>query len=233
MKDLNFTISQDQLTGEEQHILNTTPVVVPEEEGAHKLTVVFTGHRAILKTWCEDYTNMTRQPMWGNVLHALERFGEWIKGKGYEPKDVRFVNGGALGFDLAAVYGLILPWQRMGAHYTLALPWPGYWNPKWNYRPAIANQIRHAYDVADTYLYAQTYDDGQWAKALNARNHVMVDQMGEGDVLVGCWSGTRRGGTWNCLNYAKQKYEGLFGVKYQVITFHPITGKWSNFLKEE
>ena len=223
MATFNFTVD----TGEEQMVNETMPVDVPESTNDHnQLTVVFTGHRNIASTWCEDYTNMYGQQHWDGVARSLEKFGEWITSHGYTPDQVCFIDGGALGFDLAAVYGLILPWQRMGAHYTLALPWPGYWNPKWDYRRNTADQIRSAYDNADSYLYAQSCDDGNWAKALNARNEVMVNQLGDGDVIMGMWTGVQRGGTWNCLKYAQEKRVGLFSAKFRILTFNPLTKKW-------
>jgi len=225
MVTINITATGN--TGDEELVQTHVPTDLPEStDGEPRLNVVFTGHRAINGNYPNDYTNLPNDRAWGQVAHSLVKFGEWITKKGYEPHQVTFINGGAVGFDLAAIYGLILPWKQMGAHFKLCLAWPGYWNDRWDKIPHIAGQIRAAYDSADSYDYAQQIDDGQWAKALNQRNEVMVNYLGEGDVLMGMWSGAMRGGTWNCLKYAKERRVGLFGASYTIMTVNPNTGKW-------
>lgn len=56
----------------------------------------------------------------------------------------------------------------------------------------------------------------QVAKAMNTRNHAMVDAC---DLLVAIWDGSS-GGTGNCVQYARGK-----GVK--ILVYHPFTGEMS------
>lgn len=167
--------------------------IVEGEDG--KFHITFTGHRAISRNYPRDYTSLGADRSWGPVCMASLRWYEWLKNKrSILNADIHFHNGGAMGFDLAMYYTIIRPAMEEGATWTLHLPWPGYWNPKWNRLPQhIQAQVRACYSSASCEEFGQMEDDGQWQVALLERNKCMV---GYADVMCCLWDGKMKGGTW-------------------------------------
>lgn len=48
------------------------------------------------------------------------------------------------------------------------------------------------------------YHDAQKRMAPIIRNEAMVSRMSAGDLLVACWDGREKGGTWQCVSYARR-----------------------------
>lgn len=48
------------------------------------------------------------------------------------------------------------------------------------------------------------YHDAQRRMAPIIHNEAMVSRMGSGDLLVACWDGREKGGTWQCVSFARR-----------------------------
>jgi uncharacterized phage-like protein YoqJ len=98
--------------------------------------------------------------------------------------------GGALGFDQIAAYACWLE----GVPYTVAVPCQGQsarWNE--NARERYATML----ELAETVI---TVTDAPYSRGvMQVRNEWMVDRC---DILAAWWNGSP-GGTWNCIQYAR------------------------------
>ena len=116
-----------------------------------------------------------------------------------------FITGGALGFDTLAfdvVKDLI---DDYGGNHILAIPFEK--QPiKWPIESQVKYKIIKQFSAC---IYVDNYEEynikgvrtGEYHPAkLQKRNEWMVDNC---DLLIGCWDGVKKGGTWNCLRYAK------------------------------
>ena len=115
-----------------------------------------------------------------------------------------FITGGALGFDTLAfdvVKDLI---DDYGGNHVLAIPFEK--QPiKWSIEDQVKYKIIKQFSAC---IYVDEYEEynikgvrtGEYHPAkLQKRNEWMVDNC---DLLIGCWDGVKKGGTWNCLKYA-------------------------------
>lgn len=106
-------------------------------------------------------------------------------------------SGMALGWDQIGVEACIF----LGIPFVAAIPFPGQ-ELKW---PAETQKRYHELlaRAARVKIVSPAYERG----AFQARNIWMVDQLADpGDTLLSCHDGTR-GGTWNCISYAKASRE--------------------------
>lgn len=124
-------------------------------------------------------------------------------------EDLRFVVGGALGTDsYAARYAM-----TRGIPFSLILPFrPSIMTAKWlQYdRDLLDMQIDTAIDVQIIHD-EESYD----VRAYQERNIAMVNRA---EVVFAVWTGKPFGGTFNCIQYAKE-------VNKQIWNLWPLDGK--------
>ena len=158
--------------------------------------IAFTGHRPN-KLYGYDMDNK-----YYDKLKIILK--DMLKDEIYKYDADTFITGGALGFDTLAfdvVKDLI---DDYGGNHILAIPFEK--QPiKW----PIESQVKYrSIKLFSTCIYVDDYEkynikgvrSGEYHPAkLQKRNEWMVDNC---DLLIGCWDGVKKGGTWNCLKYA-------------------------------
>lgn len=103
------------------------------------------------------------------------------------------ITGGALGWDMAiarAAYSLQVP-------YLVYVPFLGQeskWTPEQQKKYHL--MLDHAKKVK------RISNGGYSAQAMQKRNEAMVDDC---ETLLALWDGKESGGTWNCIQYARNK----------------------------
>jgi uncharacterized phage-like protein YoqJ len=126
---------------------------------------------------------------------------------------VRVITGGALGIDqlVAAAVAAHPEIDGIAFEYAVYLPFPievmaARWKPvdRARLEALVAGAVA-------TRVIAPAFDWGAYQR----RNQAMVD---DSEMLVGFWTGKRRGGTYNCLRYAltkagKPTYNALDGFR--------------------
>jgi len=150
-------------------------------------TLCFTGHRAIngIKGGSSE------------VAQALQAFllNEVIK-PAYEKKNVRnFFSGGAIGVDQIAAKAVIqLKAEYPDAKLIIARPFPSQ-DTVWpmNVRSEYYAILSWADSVIDVAKGEYT------AAKMQGRNIFMVNKA---MYVVAVWNGVKKGGTWNCVDYA-------------------------------
>ncbi len=150
--------------------------IIPKEK-----TVCFTGHRSIGKDRTDD------------VASRLDVIIERCLSKGY----VRFLSGGALGFDTLAARR-VLEAKKKYPSVTLSLILPCRDQTKMWTKLVDLNEYRNLKDAADEIVYIQDFYD---ASCMMKRNIYMVDNS---SLCIAYFSG-RAGGTLNTVNYANKK----------------------------
>lgn len=158
-----------------------------ETNAKEEVTIAFTGHRPskLPNGWEGPHTE---------VLLFLTK-----KLVNYEKRIVHGIQGGALGWDQIAGQAMVYA----GIYQTLAEPFPGFWK-KWrihqieDYMEFKYGQLQEDYDE----VVQVNPDEDYAAWKLHARNEYMVNRC---DEVWAWWDGTRKGGTYACLQYAHKK----------------------------
>lgn len=118
-------------------------------------------------------------------------------------KVTHVIQGMAAGVDLEAAH---VAWQ-MGIPYSCAIPWEGH--------SARAGD-EHKYLSAVTYAkYVWYVNDCQGYPGpfvYQERNEFMVDRS---HIVIACWDGLKRGGTWNCIKYALEERRPIWRIDPQ------------------
>lgn len=119
-----------------------------------------------------------------------------------------FISGGALGFDTLA-FSVVNRVKKRYPHIKneLAVPFENQ-DIKWQYQSkktyekikALSDVITYV-DELDEYKAVENVGDYHPAK-MQKRNQFMVDTS---DFVVACWDGVKKGGTYNCVSYAKKQ----------------------------
>jgi uncharacterized phage-like protein YoqJ len=114
----------------------------------------------------------------------------------YKPEMV--ISGMALGWDQALAKAAV----NLEVPFIAAIPFPGQ-ERRW---PADSQaQYQRLLDqAAQICVISEHTDPSDWrsvSRAMQLRNEWMVDSC---QVLAALWSGKRKGGTWNCLRYARR-----------------------------
>jgi len=175
------------------------------------MVITFTGHRP-QKLGGYDYDNDTNsiiKNFFGySITHIYCTNPE---------TDLHFITGGALGFDQMMFDVCYRCKQIMQNNITIELAIPFKEQPKlWRYED-ICRYEKHKRQ-ADIVTYVDTVDGYKFSgvpigkyhiEKMQLRNMYMVDK---GDLLFSCWDGTK-GGTCNCVNYAK-KQKHITNVNY-------------------
>lgn len=139
--------------------------------------------------------------IWGCTGHRPERVGgydaasltvlvrtalDWLD----TARPTRVISGMALGWDQAVAMACI----ETGVPLVAAIPYRGH-GANWPARSyeLYKRMLEKASDVK--HVSERSFFEG----ALQARNRWIVNQC---EHLVALWDGEKRGGTWNCLDYA-------------------------------
>ena len=120
-----------------------------------------------------------------------------------------FITGGALGFDTLAFDVVEELRKDYEVSQILAIPFrnqPNKWFKKnvdkYNQMKTKATNIYVDEQKEDKDYSVKGTIPGEYHPAkMQKRNEWMVDNC---DTLIGCWDGVKKGGTWNCLKYAKK-----------------------------
>jgi len=164
------------------------------------ITMCFTGHRNIVPI---DHTG----PPWpdqSNIVHNYHMmFVETLTNILRQLNDVNyttFISGGALGADQLAAQAVInLKAEGREAHLVIAKPFPGQ-DRIW---PAKSKaELQRLCNLADeVYPVSAVNPENKQdvSRMMQDRNIHMVDRS---DTVMSIWNGTKRGGTWNCIQYA-------------------------------
>lgn len=183
--------------------------------------IAFTGHRPN-KLYGYDLDNEDYDKLKVILKDILE--SEILK---YDANT--FITGGALGFDTLAFNVARDLINKYGGTHILAIPFED--QPiKWEWKSQIKYKKIKQFS---TCVYVDDYEEysvkgtkrGEYHLAkMQKRNEWMVDNC---DLLIGCWDGVKKGGTWNCLKYAKK-------LGKEIIIINPNNFEiWSMTSKED
>lgn len=162
------------------------------------LTMCFTGHRQVVPV---NYQGPPWPGQSSIVFEHHNAFVQTLAGVLLQMNDVgytTFISGGALGVDQLAARA-VLELKRIGkpVHLIIAKPFPGQ-DGKW---PAKSKaEFQRICSMAD-----QVVDVSLGAYSLykmQVRNEWMVNNS---HLVFAAWDGVRKGGTWNCIQYACSK----------------------------
>lgn len=164
------------------------------------LSIAITGHRPgdLLHDGC-------RIDLAPALQAFLRRAAARARGAGHER--VRVITGGALGVDqaVAAAVAAQPTVEGIAFEYSVVLPFPVEVMAK-RWRPEDRGHLeRLMAGAVETAVIAPAFDWG----AYQQRNIAMVDAA---SMVVGFWSGKRRGGTYNCLRYALRQGKPTFNA---------------------
>jgi Uncharacterized protein conserved in bacteria len=164
------------------------------------------------KTCC--FTGHRPQALWGYdiTIENYIKLAKLIKIECIrliEDKGVnRFITGGALGIDTIAflvVYKLKKEYPDI--QNILSIPFKNqaikWFNQtdvdRYNKMKEHADEIVYV-DLLDKYKVKGIADDVYHPAKMQKRNEYMVDNSGH---VIAVWNGDKKGGTWNCVKYAK------------------------------
>lgn len=121
--------------------------------------------------------------------------------KAYEDlRAFRVIQGMAAGVDLWSAREAFLS----GVPYICAVPWKGH-GPRKIDKFSYDMALKHAEEVH----YVNEAEDypGPWV--YQRRNEWMVDRA---DTVIAVWDGVEKGGTWNCVAYARKKSIPIYRI---------------------
>ena len=163
----------------------------------------FTGHRPN-KLYGYDLKNNKYQVL----AHKLARviYGLHVK-YGVDT----FITGGALGLDTVAFFAVeYVKSKGIPVKNVLAIPFKGQ-EGRWN--SESVDRYSRMLKIADEVIYVDAIekyaDNYSTAQKLNIRNHYMVDNA---KYVVTAYNGSKKGGTYNCLQYAKKHNRQIINV---------------------
>lgn len=178
--------------------------------------VMVTGHRQLVPAghtgspWpdqnrlVEQHHNRIRALMMG----AIE---QWHRESGW----VDFISGMALGADTLFAEAVI-NCRNSGLPVRLiaAVPFAGQ-EGKWNAK--AQENFRFLLNAADQ---VEIVSPGAYSPAkMQIRNQWMVDHA---MVVMAVWDGKQSGGTWNCIQYARQRHRWMVQLHPQNLTIERI-----------
>lgn len=169
------------------------------------INIAFTGHRPN-KLYGYDLNNPKYKQLFKILRKLLDKIDYDNPGK-----RIKGIVGGALGFDTLA-YDSLYNKKISGGfpEYNLlkiemAIPFKNQ-DVKWNHIDKVkysfckerSDEITYV-DRLDDYKVKGVQEDIYHGAKMQKRNEYMVDNC---DVLIACWSGVKKGGTYNCVKYA-------------------------------
>lgn len=171
------------------------------------MNICFSGHRP-------DNPNMGGYDFDNDKNRRIRlKMLEVIEHKIYMGNDdnIHFITGGALGVDQYAAlicdYLRCIKRNRFNITTEVAIPYKDqYLN--WNlediqryFRILRHSNVTTYVDTLKDYTINGLEEGKHHPSKLELRNHYMVDNC---DVLIAVWDGTKKGGTYNCIKYAKK-----------------------------
>ena len=169
------------------------------------MNISFTGHRPNNKNmggydWNSIKNEKIRKAIFRDIVYLINDS---------EDKEFRFITGGALGVDQFAfnVVDNITFHTALNIINELAIPFkdqPNAWfkqedKDRYSYQVSKADVVTYV-DETDGYIKMTTPQGRYNPYKLQIRNEYMVDNA---DVVIAVWDGSK-GGTCNCVNYAKK-----------------------------
>lgn len=183
------------------------------KEELERKTICFTGHRPNKLGSCYSLTDNQSKYIHSKLEPVLI---DLIEDENIE----RFISGGAIGFDQIAfwtVNGLKKSYYS-NIKNIVAVPFKNQ-AIKWNDRET-QQWYKRMLEVADEVIYVDELPDyrvdgvsvGEYHVAkMQKRNEYMVDHS---RIVVAAWDGTK-GGTGNCVRYARKTGKTLYTLKPQ------------------
>ena len=175
------------------------------------IKICFTGHRP--KKLC-GYKKESYNDFVVNLTELLKK---------YITDDIMFITGGAQGFDQLAFWAVDNLMKENDTCYEIKnvvyVPFKGQEN-KWLQnglfgKTEYKNMLRHASEIV--YLNEHLTEQSAVIKALYERNHRMVN---DSDYVIALYSdntwSTTKGGTAECIRYAKSKNKQIIQIKYSI-----------------
>lgn len=138
-----------------------------------------TGHRKIYNQY---YPHKVWNPICAEVVRILE-----------ELKPEKIISGGALGFDSLIMDASIV----LNIPYDIAIPFAGQ-EKAWPYK----SQERYKSYLTKAQEVVIISEGGYEPWKMQTRNHYLVDNS---DVILACYDDSQKGGTDNCVAYARSK----------------------------
>lgn len=92
--------------------------------------------------------------------------------------------------------------------YIAAKPYPTHRRYVEKNYPGWLSMYDRALEYADEIVDVCPTYEGVWV--FQKRNEWMVDH---GDMVIAVWDGVKKGGTWNCVNYATKKEKTIIGIE--------------------
>lgn len=157
--------------------------------------ICFTGHRpARLGGYAPNpIQNWVKQSLNDVIQKPINKEINW------------FVSGGALGVDLwAAEIVIEIKKQGKPVNFCIAKPFPSQAS-RWKEeaKAAYNNIIRKSDKIIEV------SGGGFAAWKMHKRNRWMVDHS---KYVIAVWDQVKKGGTWNCLEYALKKEKRVFAI---------------------
>jgi uncharacterized phage-like protein YoqJ len=164
-------------------------------------TLCFTGHRQINGLYHGPAFVALKNHLIGVVERAITKY------------DVtNFISGLAMGVDTEAAEAVL--YAQAGDYPDINLigarPFPSM-DAKWN----AGTRARYAAIVANCDVVNDCFPDPYKVWKMQGRNIWMVNNS---NIVVAVWNGVKKGGTWNCLEYAfsVQKKRAM-----KILVIHP------------
>lgn len=129
-----------------------------------------------------------------------------------------FYTGGALGFDTISFFAVeYLKREFPNIKNILCIPYDGH-HKRWINKSDL-DRLERMKKLADKVIYVDKEEGYLSPEAsvkvkLDNRNKYMVDKTG---ILIACWNGQKRRGTYNCISYAKDKNKEIFTMNPKII----------------
>ena len=161
------------------------------------LVVAVTGHRPPKGGLVHDGGRWDRMDPGNGV--AWHRFRVWLEQAVEANGEVGVITGMALGWDTIVARVC----NGLGVPYTAAIPFVGQ-EKRWP--QAVQEKYHHLLDGAHKVVVVS--EGGYSAQKMQVRNEWMVDHA---DVVAAYWDGSK-GGTRNCIRYAKSKKVQVFNL---------------------
>ncbi|GAB6989545.1 SLOG family protein [Paenibacillus pini] len=182
-------------------------------EELERKTICFTGHRPNKLGNCYSLTDKQSKHIHNKLEPVLI---DLIEDEGIE----RFISGGAIGFDQIAFWTVNSLKKKYYSNIQniVAVPFKNQaikWSDKetqlWYKRMLdVADDVYYVDELPEYGVAGVKIGDYHVAK-MQKRNEYMVDQS---RIIVAAWDGTK-GGTGNCVRYARQSEKTLYTLKPQ------------------
>lgn len=141
-----------------------------------------------------------------------QRIKKWINRKFLESQADYAISGMAIGMDQWFAEECI----ALNIPFTAALPFEGQEN-KWpprsqeHYRWLLSKATKIVYVDREPGYISDSVSPGVYHPyKMLKRNEWMVDQLKEGDKIFSLFKGGEKGGTYQCLKYAKRVCSGVY-----------------------